>query len=65
MENQVRKQIFELIDPDYQKVSASLNPGINNILGVRLPKLRKIERKLQKMTESRRLDQDTKKLFER
>lgn len=46
MENTIRKRIFELIDIDYQKFSATLIPNINNILGVRLPELRKIAKKM-------------------
>lgn len=48
MENIIRKQIFELIDTDYQKFSATLIPTINNVLGVRLPELRKIAKKIVK-----------------
>ncbi|KOS59880.1 DNA alkylation repair protein [Lysinibacillus agricola] len=44
----VRNQIFELIDTDYQKFSAALIPNINNILGVRLPELRKIAKSISK-----------------
>lgn len=48
MENTIRKQIFELIDSDYQKFSATLIPNINNVLGVRLPELRKLAKKITK-----------------
>lgn len=48
MENIIRKQIFELIDTDYQKFSAALIPNINNVLGVRLPELRKIAKIIAK-----------------
>ncbi|MGE6256311.1 DNA alkylation repair protein [Heyndrickxia sporothermodurans] len=48
MENIIRKQIFELIDTDYQQFSAALIPTINNVLGVRLPELRKIAKKIVK-----------------
>ncbi|MGG3890379.1 DNA alkylation repair protein [Metabacillus fastidiosus] len=48
MKNIIRKQIFELIDTDYQKFAAILIPNINNILGVRLPELRKIAKKIAK-----------------
>ncbi|MBK3497030.1 DNA alkylation repair protein [Viridibacillus sp. YIM B01967] len=48
MEHTVRKQIFELIDTDYQKFSAALIPNINNVLGIRLPELRKIAKKIAK-----------------
>lgn len=48
MKHTIRKQIFELIDTDYQKFSAALIPNINNVLGVRLPELRKIAKKIAK-----------------
>ena len=48
MKNTIRKQIFELIDSDYQKFSATLIPNINNVLGVRLPELRKLAKKITK-----------------
>ncbi|KQL18182.1 DNA alkylation repair protein [Cytobacillus solani] len=48
MENTIREQIFELIDPDYQKFSTALIPNINNVLGVRLPELRKLAKKIAK-----------------
>lgn len=48
MENIIREQIFELIDTDYQKFSAALIPTINNVLGVRLPELRKMAKKIVK-----------------
>lgn len=48
MKNEVRKQIFERIDPDYQKFSSALIPTMNNILGVRLPELRKIAKEMAK-----------------
>ncbi|UIJ65156.1 DNA alkylation repair protein [Bacillus cereus] len=48
MKNTIRTQIFELIDPEYQKFSAALIPNIDNVLGVRLPELRKIAKKIAK-----------------
>ncbi len=48
MENTIRKQIFELIDPKYQKFSAALIPNVDNVLGVRLPELRKIAKQIAK-----------------
>lgn len=42
MRNRMREQIFALIDQDYQEFSAKLLPGVDNILGVRLPELRKM-----------------------
>ncbi|MFC5589615.1 DNA alkylation repair protein [Sporosarcina soli] len=48
MENSYRQQIFELIDEDYQKFSSKLIPTIDNVLGVRLPALRKIAKEIAK-----------------
>ncbi|WP_153732097.1 DNA alkylation repair protein [Sporosarcina obsidiansis] len=48
MENTIRKQIFELIDSDYQKFSSALIPNVTNVLGVRIPELRKIAKKIAK-----------------
>lgn len=48
MENNYRQQIFELIDEDYQKFASKLIPTIDNVLGVRLPALRKIAKEIAK-----------------
>lgn len=48
MKNNYRQQIFELIDEDYQKFSSKLIPTIDNVLGVRLPALRKIAKVIAK-----------------
>lgn len=48
MVNTIRKEIFELIDTDYQKFSAALIPNINNVLGVRKPELHKIAKRIAK-----------------
>ena len=44
----IRKQLLELADEEYQKFSSALIPNINNVLGVRLPLLRKIAKRLAK-----------------
>ncbi|BDR64362.1 hypothetical protein K144313037_12250 [Clostridium tetani] len=48
MNKKIRREIFELIDEDYKKFSSSLLPNIDNILGVRLPELRKLAKKVAK-----------------
>lgn len=48
MENNYRQQIFELINEDYQKFASKLIPTIDNVLGVRLPALRKIAKEIAK-----------------
>ncbi|MCR8657484.1 DNA alkylation repair protein [Paenibacillus endoradicis] len=44
----MKEQLIDLAEEEYQKFSAALIPNINNVLGVRLPELRKIARKLAK-----------------
>ena len=41
----IKAKILKEADPDYKKFSASLIPNIDNILGVRLPTLRKIAKR--------------------
>ncbi|WP_301108854.1 DNA alkylation repair protein [Sporosarcina sp.] len=48
MQNTIRKQIHELIDSDYQKFASALIPNITNVLGVRMPELRKLAKVLVK-----------------
>lgn len=37
----IQNTLLEMAEPDYQSFSSKLLPGVDNILGVRLPKLRK------------------------
>ncbi|MOA03051.1 DNA alkylation repair enzyme [compost metagenome] len=46
MEKSIRQQLFDLANEDYQKFSAALIPNINNVMGVRLPELRKLAKKI-------------------
>ncbi|MBH1941170.1 DNA alkylation repair protein [Mobilitalea sibirica] len=48
MEKTIREQLREMSEEKYQRFSSSLTPGINNILGVRLPLLRKMAAKIAK-----------------
>ncbi|MEX2415227.1 MAG: DNA alkylation repair protein [Paenibacillaceae bacterium] len=48
MKRTIREQLIELSDEKHRKFSAALIPNINNVLGVRLPELRKIARNLAK-----------------
>lgn len=45
---EVRNQILQEADEKYQKFSSALLPGVNNVVGVRLPVLRKISREIYK-----------------
>lgn len=45
MEN-IRKKLFELQDLEYQKFHSGLCPNVDNIIGVRIPELRKIAKQI-------------------
>lgn len=47
MEN-IRNQLFSLADEEYQKFHSSLCPGINNIIGIRVPILRNVAKEIVK-----------------
>ncbi|WDV46659.1 DNA alkylation repair protein [Clostridiaceae bacterium M8S5] len=44
----IKQQLIQLADEEYQKFQSKLCPGINNILGVRIPKLRKLAKQIVK-----------------
>lgn len=44
----IRDQLFTLAESDYQQFSARLLPGIDHIMGVRVPILRKIAQRIEK-----------------
>lgn len=48
IKNQVREQLIHLAEPDYKVFNEKLLPGVTNILGVRLPKLREIAKRIAK-----------------
>ncbi|GMB02260.1 DNA alkylation repair protein [Pelosinus sp. IPA-1] len=48
MDRSIRKKILELVEEEYQKFSAALLPNIDNVLGVRLPLLRKLAKEIAK-----------------
>lgn len=45
---EVRKELHALADEDYKKFHSRLLPGTENILGVRIPELRKLAKRLVK-----------------
>jgi 3-methyladenine DNA glycosylase AlkD len=47
-QQELRKQLEQMAEKDYQKFSASLLPGVKNMLGIRLPKLRALAKRLAK-----------------
>jgi 3-methyladenine DNA glycosylase AlkD len=46
MDKTIKEQLLEMADGEYQIFSAALIPNINNVLGVRLPELRKLAKKM-------------------
>lgn len=43
---EIRKELENLAEPKYQKFTASLIPNIDNLIGVRIPLIRKIARRI-------------------
>lgn len=48
MNPSIRKQLMEMADEEYRKFTSSLIPNVDNILGVRLPELRKLAKNIAK-----------------
>ena len=49
MREDIRKKLLDMSESDYQKFSASLIPGVKNMLGIRLPELRKLAKEIEDM----------------
>lgn len=60
----VREELERLAEPEYQAFSAKLLPGVSNILGVRLPYLRKMAKKIAKEDWKSFLDENDTTYFE-
>ena len=48
MRQDIREQLLDMAEQDYQKFSAALIPGVENMLGIRLPQLRKLAKDIAK-----------------
>lgn len=48
MENKIRQDLFEMQDLKYKEFHGGLCPGMDNIIGVRIPKLREYAKELYK-----------------
>jgi len=48
MQNTIRERLIEMADEQYRQFHSKLVPGTDNILGVRLPQLRKVAKELAK-----------------
>ncbi len=46
VEADIRTQLLSLAEPEYQKFTAALIPNITNLLGVRMPELRKMAKQI-------------------
>lgn len=64
MLEEVRKYLFTLQDLKYQKFHSGLCPGVNNIIGVRTPDIRKIVNKLLKDDYIKYINYPNKKYYE-
>ena len=52
----LKEELDKLADAEYQKFHSSLCPNVDNIIGVRLPKLREIAKKIAKEEPKEFLD---------
>jgi len=64
LNKRIEEQIFELIDEEYQKFSSALLPNIDNVLGVRLPALRKLAKAIAKEDWCKFIETSDKEYFE-
>jgi 3-methyladenine DNA glycosylase AlkD len=48
VERTIRDQLIEMAEPSYQKFASSLLPNIHNVMGIRLPFLRKMAKTMAK-----------------
>ncbi len=61
---QIRRQLAEMSEPEFKKFSAGLLPGVSNMLGVRLPALRKLARQIARADWQKFLQQAEDQTFE-
>ena len=48
IKEEIRQKLYEIQDLKYKKFHSSLCPNVNNIIGVQVPKLRALAKKLSK-----------------
>lgn len=61
---EIHKQLLDLAEPEFQRFSSALLPGVENLLGVRLPVLRKMAKQLAKEDWRAYLQQAAEESFE-
>ncbi len=63
-ENEIRKELFSLCDENFKQFATSLIPGCDNLIGVRIPQIRKIAKKIAKENPIDYLDNSNDIYFE-
>lgn len=63
-QEEIRKRLYELAEPNYQEFSSKLIPGVENIIGVRLPVLRKLAKEIGSKDSYEYLKTANSELFE-
>lgn len=63
MEN-IREKLFKLQDKKYQEFHSGLCPNVNDIIGVRIPELRKLAKQIAKENPKEYLEKVTKQYYE-
>ncbi|MFF2908898.1 DNA alkylation repair protein [Paenibacillus sp. NPDC057934] len=64
MDKTIREQLLLLTDTEYQKFSAGLIPNVSNIMGIRLPELRKLAKGIAREDWRTYLEQADSEYFE-
>ena len=64
MREKIRKELEKIAEENYRIFAAKLIPNIDNLLGVRLPKLRKIAKKIVQLDYEYYLAMDNHLYFE-
>lgn len=60
----IREQLLELAEDSYKDFSSNLLPGVNNLIGVRIPYLRKIAKQIVKSDWKSYIENDDEIYFE-
>ncbi len=60
----IRKELLSMAEPEYQKFASSLIPNCDNLIGVRIPKIRKIAKRIARNCPIYYLDNVSPKYFE-
>lgn len=64
MKDEIRKQLLSFQDLKYQQFHSNLCPGINNIIGVRIPKIRTIAKEILQKDYYQYLEEVDNKYYE-